>query len=223
MLTRQTIDSGAYLEHFAALPNLWTTDRIEQSLAETMNSKPVGTDDVWIFAYGSLMWNPLMHFDRRQVASLHGWHRSFCLRMEVGRASVEMPGRMLGLEPGGHTQGVALKLSRSTMADELRRVWIREMVLGSYRPGWAPVKLDDGSATHAIAFIADTSGAQYAADSRVSTVAPLLASAKGTLGSNADYLFKLQAALDESSLHDAYIEALSSEVQRLCSVESGRD
>jgi cation transport protein ChaC len=142
MLTRQAIDSGDYLEHFASLPNLWTTDRIERSLAETMKSNPAETDNVWIFAYGSLMWNPMIHFDRRQVVTLHGWHRSFCLHMDVGRASPEMPGRMLALEAGGHTQGIALKLSPSTMADELRRVWIREMVLGSYKPMWAPVTLD---------------------------------------------------------------------------------
>ena len=215
MLTRQAIDSGDYLEHFASLPNLWTTDRIERSLAETMKSNPAETDNVWIFAYGSLMWNPMIHFDRRQVVTLHGWHRSFCLHMDVGRASPEMPGRMLALEAGGHTQGIALKLSPSTMADELRRVWIREMVLGSYKPMWAPVTLDDATETQAITFVADTSREQYAVDSRVSTVAPLVAAAEGKFGSNAEYLFKLQAALDECSLHDVYIEALCSEVQRL--------
>ena len=156
MLTRQAIDSGEYLEHFVSLPNLWTTDRIERSLAETMKSKPAQTDEVWIFAYGSLMWNPMLQFDQRQVATLHGWHRSFCLHMDVGRGSPELPGRMLALESGGHTQGFALKLCPSTMADELRRVWIREMVLGSYRPVWAPVTLDDGTETQAIAFTADT-------------------------------------------------------------------
>lgn len=96
MLTRQAIDSGEYLDHFESLPNLWTTDRIERSLAETMKLKPAGTGSVWIFAYGSLMWNPMVHFDRRQIATLHGWHRSFCLRMDIGRASPETSGRMLG-------------------------------------------------------------------------------------------------------------------------------
>ncbi|QIE26264.1 Glutathione-specific gamma-glutamylcyclotransferase (plasmid) [Caballeronia sp. SBC1] len=215
MLTRQAINSGEYLDHFESLPNLWKTERIERSLAETMKSKPAEANDVWIFAYGSLMWNPMVHFDRRQVATLHGWHRSFCLRMDIGRASPEMPGRMLGLESGGHTHGVALKLSPPTMEQELGLVWIREMVLGSYKPTWAPVTLDDATETHAIAFVADTSGEQYAIDSCVSTVAPLVAKAAGKFGSNAEYLFKLQAALDECSLHDPYIDALADEVQRL--------
>jgi glutathione-specific gamma-glutamylcyclotransferase len=214
MLTRQAINSGEYLDHFESLPNLWTTERIKRSLAETMASKPAETDDVWIFAYGSLMWNPMVHFDRRPVATLHGWHRSFCLRMDIGRASPEMPGRMLALESGGHTHGVALKLSPSTLEEELRLVWIREMVLGSYRPTWAPVTLDDATQTHAIAFVADTSGEQYAIDSCVTTVAPLVSTAAGKFGSNAEYLFKLKAALDECGFHDPYIDALAGEVQR---------
>jgi len=215
MLTRQAIDSGEYLDHFESLPNLWSTDRIERSLAETMNAKPAQTGDVWIFAYGSLMWNPMVHFDQRAIATLHGWHRSFCLRMEIGRGSPEMPGRMLALEAGGHADGVALKLASAMLAEELRLVWIREMVLGSYRPMWVPVTLADGANTHAIAFVADTGVEQFAIDSSVSTVAPLIASAAGRFGSNADYLLKLHAALHDCRLHDPYIDALAGEVQRL--------
>lgn len=215
MLTREAIDSGEYRDNFESLPNLWTTDRIERSLAETMQSKPAQTDDVWIFTYGSLMWNPMVQFDRRQAAVLHGWHRSFCLHMDIGRASPEMPGRMLALESGGHANGVAIRLAPSTMARELRLVWIREMVLGSYRPLWVPVMLDNTAETHAIAFVADTAGDQYAIDSRVSTVAPLIASAAGKFGSNAEYLFKLQTALDECRVRDPYVDALASEVRRL--------
>jgi cation transport protein ChaC len=215
MLTRQAIDSGEYLDHFESLPNLWTKDRIESSLAETMRSRPTGTDDVWIFAYGSLMWNPMVHFDRKQVATLHGWHRSFCLRMDIGRASPEMPGRMLALESGGHAHGVALKLARATMEQELGLIWIREMVLGSYQPTWASVTLDNVTETHAIAFVANTSRDQYAADSCVSTVAPLVARASGKFGSNAEYLFKLHAALKEYGLQDSYIDELAGEIQRI--------
>lgn len=215
MLTRQAIDSGEYIDHFESLPNLWTMDCIQSSLVETMKSRPAGTDGVWIFAYGSLMWNPMVHFDRRQVCTLYGWHRSFCLRMEIGRASSEMPGRMLALESGGHTHGVALRLSPSTMEEELLLIWIREMVLGSYKPTWAPVTLDDDTETHAIAFVADTSREQYVPDSCVTTVAPLVARAAGKFGSNAEYLFNLHAALNECGLRDSYIDELADAVQRI--------
>ncbi|MFT4436933.1 gamma-glutamylcyclotransferase [Caballeronia sp. 15715] len=215
MLTRQTIHSGAYLDNFASLPNLWTEQQIARSLVDTLKLRPADAHDIWIFGYGSLIWNPTMHFDRRQVATLCNWHRSFCLRMVAGRGSPEMPGRMPALEAGGHTHGVAFRLPRATTDEELALVWIREMVLGSYRPTWAPITLDDGTQTHAIAFVADTAREQYEADSSVSTVAPLVASAVGKFGSNADYVLKLHAALTEGNAQDSYIDALVSEIQRL--------
>jgi cation transport protein ChaC len=115
---------------------------------------------------------------------------------------------MLALRPGGHTHGVALKLPEASLDEELRLVWIREMVLGSYRPTWAPVTLDDGTQTHALAFVADASREQFEADSSVATVAPLIGSASGKFGTNAEYLFRLHAALNECGLHDPYIDAL---------------
>lgn len=215
MLTRQAIHSGAYLEHFESLPNLWSQERIEASLAETMRDRPADATDVWIFAYGSLIWNPTVNIDSQQAATLHDWHRSFCLRMVVGRGSPDKPGRMLALEAGGHTDGVALKLPHDAVNEELLLIWIREMVLGSYVPKWAPVTFNDGTRTHALAFVADTTRDQFESDSSVPTVAPLIASASGNLGTNVEYVHKLHAALDEYGLQDPYIDALSDAIKQL--------
>nr|WP_213779783.1 gamma-glutamylcyclotransferase [Caballeronia sp. dw_276] len=214
MLTREAINSGAYLEHFESQPNLWTRERIQSSLTETMLARPAGLVDTWIFAYGSLMWNPLVEFEKRQTATLHGWHRSFCLRMVTGRGSPEGPGRMLALRQGDQTDGVALKLPDATLDKELQLVWIREMVLGSYRPTWALITLQDGTETHALTFVADERCEQFEQDSRVATVAPLISTATGQFGSNTEYLLKLSKALSECGLQDSYIEELASEVER---------
>jgi cation transport protein ChaC len=215
MLTREAISSGAYLEHFETLPNQWTLERILSSLTETLQARPPDAANTWIFAYGSLMWNPMVEFEKRQAATLHGWHRSFCLRMVAGRGSPDRPGRMLALREGGHTNGVALKLPALTLNDELQLIWIREMVLGSYRPTWASITLDDGTKTHALAFVADESREQFEPDSRVATVAPLIATATGKFGSNTEYLLKLREALFECRLQDSYIEELAREIERL--------
>jgi cation transport protein ChaC len=84
-----------------------------------------------------------------------------------------------------------------------------------YRPIWTSVTLDDGSAAHAIAFVADESRAQFEADSSVDRVAPLIAGAAGAFGSNADYLMKLHHALRSCELRDPYVDALAAEVERL--------
>jgi len=223
LLTRELIGSDAYLTHFDGLPReiLWSRERIEQSLTETMRARPPSSD-VWIFGYGSLIWNPLLHFDGRQWASLRGWHRSFCLRMIAGRGSAQTPGRMLALEPGGATSGVAFRLAELTIEEELRLVWAREMPTGVYHPIWSAITLADGQAAMAITFVADPTHPLHEKDTRVSTVAPLIATASGSLGSNADYVFRLRSALTANGVTDAYVDSLADEVARLSPITSAQ-
>src|SRR5215831_20860121 len=47
--------------------------------------------DLWIFAYGSLMWDPALHIVEIRRGFLAGFHRRFCLRAEIGRGSREKP------------------------------------------------------------------------------------------------------------------------------------
>ena len=156
-----------------------------------------------------------MEFDREESVTLHGWHRSFCLRIIAGRGSEQAPGRMLALEPGGSTEGVVFRLSAIDLHDELRSVWIREMVAGSYCPTWVPLTLADGSQINAIIFAAEPTREQYESDSSVATIAPLIHTAKGPYGSNADYVFQLEASLADKGLKDDYVAALASELRRL--------
>lgn len=222
MLTRESLQSGLYLETLEIpLEYRWTQRRIDESLARTIAARPAalsdasdGHDALWIFAYGSLLWNPLLDFDRRELATLHGWHRSFCLRTLAGRGSTERPGRMLGLEPGGNTQGAVLRLAGDRRDNELRVVWTREMIAGTYRPIWTGITLADGTDAHAIAFVADASHPLYERDASVATAAPIIARATGSLGSNAEYLFRLEAALSAGGMRDAYIESLAATLRR---------
>ncbi|WP_232624480.1 gamma-glutamylcyclotransferase [Paraburkholderia ginsengisoli] len=149
------------------------------------------------------------------MATLHGWHRSFCIRMIAGRGTPEQPGRMLSLEAGGSTQGVALRLDGATLEEELRILWIREMVTGAYRPTWAAVTLDDGTQIAAIAFVAELDGPQYESDARASAIAPSMAVASGLFGTNAEYVFKLHRALADCGLNDPYIDELADKLMRL--------
>jgi cation transport protein ChaC len=215
MLTRNAIRSGAYVESFRHVPDgiRWSTVQIEQSLKTMLQMRP-GTGDVWVFGYGSLMWNPALDFEESQWATLPDWHRSFCMEMTAGRGSAELPGRMLALEPGGATRGTAFRLNNSNLDEELRLVWIREMIFGAYRPIWADVVLDNGQAVTAIVFVADPAHRFYAPDSRVHVVAPLIAAAQGPNGSNADYLYSLADTLEASGEDDPYVDLLAAAVRR---------
>lgn len=221
MLTRHSITSGAYLDCFTKQSiDMWSAERIEQSLAETLAARPGNeVGDVWVFAYGSLIWNPLLDFAERRPATLQGWHRSFCLRMVAGRGSVDAPGRMLAVEPGGRTQGMAFRLDSADALAELRVMWVREMILGSYRPTWARIALAGGGDAMAIVFVADTGKPQYQPDSSIGTIAKMVSAASGHFGTNAEYVFRLDLALRELGAEDEYVANLAAELRLHCSGE----
>lgn len=164
---------------------------------------------VWIFAYGSLMWNPVLAIEEMQRARLKGWQRSFCIRLISGRATPDVPGRMLSLDEGGITEGIAFRLPESTLINELEIVWTREMITGLYRPVWADVSLGNGKEIQALAFVSDRLHPHYEQDNLTATVALSIASARGDIGTNADYVWKLQATLGALGIRDDYVSELA--------------
>ena len=140
-LTRADLEKDLLREAFRrahpGIPVLSDADQ-EASLRRVLEEHPAGAD-VWIFGYGSLVWNPLVHHEERRVARLHGFHRSFCLWSHVNRGSMQKPGLVLGLDTGGSCRGVAFRVAHDKVPAELRLLWRREMVLGV---------LDDSSSEH---------------------------------------------------------------------------
>lgn len=216
ILTRDALSSGLFLKLFEGVAEelRWDRARLEASLRETMALRPPG-DEVWLFGYGSLIWNPLVHFDARRVATIHGWRRSFCMRTIMGRGSHDVPGRMLSLEAGGTTTGVAYRLPAQTLDEELALLWVREMLTGAYRPMWIDATFDDGRQYPVLVFVANPGHAFHEDDASVARVAPLISCASGVLGSNAEYVMRLSESLVALGVRDSYIEALTAELQAL--------
>jgi cation transport protein ChaC len=214
LLTRQSLVDGTYLREMARTDvQPWDEVAVDRSLAETLaarDGKPV-----WVFAYGSLMWNPLLATQEQQLGTLHGWRRSFCLCSVSGRGTPESPGRVLSLQAGGRVDGLALRLGDTALHDELRLLWTREMAGGCYRPIWAPVALRDGRTVRAIAFAADVLHPQHAHDDSPDAVARVIRHAAGRFGANADYLEALGHALDGLGLRDAYVERVRAAARAL--------
>src|SRR5690349_7608255 len=90
----------------------------------------------WIFAYGSLMWNPKFAFDAKHVATIRGYHRSFRLWSRVNRGTPDNPGLVLTLECGGSCRGLVYRIAPDLVQEQLQLIWKREMLYGSYRPKW---------------------------------------------------------------------------------------
>lgn len=216
MLTRDFLINAdcktAFGEIDASL--LWSAEQRAVSLEAALADRP-DKAPVWLLGYGSLIWNPAFIYDEAVPALLKGWQRAFCLRLTAGRGTVSRPGRMLALKAGGQTRGLAFRLPEAGLTEELSLVWKREMITGCYLPTWCPLQLDDGRQITALVFIMDSTHPLYEADTRINTVAPLIAAASGPLGSNAEYLFSLEQALNQRGMQDAEMTELAGRVRNL--------
>ena len=164
---------------------------------------------VWVFAYGSLIWNPMVHFVQREVAHTPDWHRNFCLSTKGGRGTPENPGLMLGLRPGGGCTGVAFRIEEDLIAPELDLLWRREMVARGYIPRWVPLHDRAGALVgHGIAFTIDPEGPGYC-DLEEEVVVRRLATASGRMGTAAEYLYRTRDGLRELEIHCPFVERIA--------------
>jgi cation transport protein ChaC len=182
--------------------------------AKALMDEHVHGDDVWVFGYGSLIWNPIIDYAERRVARVDGYHRHFCLWSHVNRGSMEKPGLVLGLDAGGSCHGVAFRIAAQRAQEELRLLWRREMVLGSYCPRWVPAHAGD-TTLKAITFIVNDRHSNYAGRLPIETVIRTLVSTRGYLGTPAEYLLATVRGLVEHGVQDAYLMELRERVLAL--------
>jgi cation transport protein ChaC len=208
-LCREDLQTGgrrdAYIRKMLS-DSAWSEAQLAESLERTLRRGPQG--DVWIFAYGSLIWNPIFPVAEERVAKVHGLHRSFCIWSRIGRGSPDRPGLVLGLNRGGNCRGVVLRLEQKHIAEELALVWRREMVTGAYKPTWIKARTDDGP-VHAIAFVADRRRDSFAAGLSEDDVARIVGSGSGFLGSCTEYLAQTTAGLAARGIQDEGLERIA--------------
>lgn len=209
-ITREALLSGEIdrlLDQHGGMPDRLSKDQLARSLAVAMRGLPRG--DVWVFAYGSLVWNPVIHFAERRVARLRGFHRRFCLWSSLGRGTRDCPGLMLGLEPGGSCVGVALRVPRAKARRELAVLWRREMISGSYAPRWLPLEIQGLRGRRpAIVFTMNRAHTRYSGRLQDARVARAVGTASGPFGTCREYFDHTRSALAELGIVDGMLERL---------------
>lgn len=160
-------------------------------------------EDIWVFAYGSLMWNPGFEVAASEDAVAYGWHRAFSLKIERLRATSAAPGLMLALRPGGSCSGLILKLPCRTKKLDLRVLLAREIryaeVCDMVR--WVSVKTPTGT-RRALTFWASTRQSRLTQKIPLDDAAVLMAQACGPAGSCAEYLHRTVSALVARDIYD---------------------
>lgn len=203
-LTRETILSGEIhdliRDHDVPFELLSDEERA-QSLESMFDPGPI-RDDVWLFAYGSLIWNPAIHFAEQRCVTIGGYHRKFCLEIHLGRGSPEAPGLMLGLDRGGSCRGVAFRIEAERAREELEVIWRREMLGPAYSPKWLRAH-DGNNAIRAIGFVVNRAHEKYVGEIDAPRAAALIAKANGFLGPCADYLRQTSCHLEALGIPDS--------------------
>jgi cation transport protein ChaC len=166
-------------------------------------TRPSG--DLWVFAYGSLIWKPACEVEDCGLAHLRGWHRRFCLRLMRFRGTTDMPGLMMALDRGGACNGILQRIPERFAAERLEVILRRETSVKpvSNLPRWMKVESTDGPRT-ALAFAINRKGPTYCRQDLAAT-ADILSRACGHWGTGAEYLMQTVAHLEDRGIHDPYL------------------
>lgn len=208
-LTRIDLERDRIRQELALTPlgqHLLTDAELQESLWQILEARETD-EDCWIFGYGSLVWNPLFHFEEKRVVTTHGYHRSFCLWSRINRGTIDRPGLVLGLDRGGRCRGVAYRIATDHAENELRLVWRREMLLGAYIPRWVTVS-DGESQFRAITFTINRAGPAYAGRLSPEAIVERLTTCHGRMGPGLDYLVHTAEALRECGIEDRQLRKL---------------
>lgn len=180
---------------------------LEASLESTLARHPE-PGPLWVFGYGSLIWNPIFNHVERRVAKLNGFHRRFCIWSKAYRGTPQQPGLVLGLDAGGACRGVAYRLDATDARRELLLLWRREMLSNAYDPRWMRVSTafgTEGEDVHALAFVVNRNNPGYAGKMSIEKIVSVMAAARGQAGTPAEYLFETVKGLQAHGVRDAYL------------------
>ncbi len=196
-------------------PDDWrlTDAAIEASRRSVLGALPAH-EDLWVFGYGSLMWDPGFVFTEVRLAELPGFQRRFSYRTTLGRGCPERPGLMLAIErSAGDCHGLVFRVAAHSVLVESTIVWRREMIRGGYCPTLLPLHTPQGPLT-ALAFASNMAHPDHVGELPMAQTAAIIACGEGVLGSNRQYLEYLVAQLDHLAIDDAYMSDLLAHVRR---------
>jgi len=226
-ITRQDLESDRLRTSLCSTPvasSLLPEHVLEQSLCDALARKPdepaLG-GDVWLFGYGSLIWNPMVVHTERRRATVHGYHRGFYLYSRINRGTWDNPGLVLGLDRGGCCHGMVFRIPSHVVEQEFRVLWRREMLTGAYHPRWLRIRTggdghgdgDEGPAQRALAFVMNRAHESYAGRLPDTSVVERLRHAAGLYGPAREYLQQTLLGLATNGVDDPYLGRLWRQLQ----------
>ncbi len=156
--------------------------------------------------------DPALHIVEIRAAALTGFHRRFCLKIDIGRGSREKPALMAALDEGGECHGLALRIPAHAVDRETEILWMREMIGEAYIPEFRNVSTPQGQ-VEALAFVMDRQSPRFA-DIGAEEAAGIIASGSGILGTNLEYFDNLAMHVDALGIRDDVFERIRASLDR---------
>ncbi|UCG96146.1 MAG: gamma-glutamylcyclotransferase [Burkholderiales bacterium] len=193
----------------------YTDARREQMRRQALTGRTAG--DLWVFAYGSLMWDPGVRFAEVRKAHLTGYRRHFCLKDVYGaRGTPQAPGLLAALDEGGRCDGLVFRIREEDVEEETEVLWRREMPMPGYLATFLDVETALGD-VRALVFIADRAAEKVIPGIERSVQVQYIRTAAGFAGSNLEYLENLASQLTVLGIEDRDLLALLQDVRQASS------
>lgn len=158
--------------------------------------------DLWIFGYGSLMWNPALRFAevRRAHVANHA-RRLILVEYRGGRGTAEAPGLMATLDSGDGCDGLAFRIAAANVETETHILFQREMLAPGYLARYIPARIGDEE-VRVLSFLADHDVPDVRPDLTHEEQVRYVAHGAGDLGTSRDYLASIVGHLGELGIVD---------------------
>lgn len=174
-------------------------------MMNTSPSQKTWPDPFWVYAYGSLMWNPGFPYEEAQPGLIHGYHRSLCVLSTIYRGTPEHPGLVLGLDQGGSCCGRTFRVAPQHVNATLAYLEEREQVTKVYCPHFLSTKLSDGRTVQAYSFVVRHEHEQFAGNLSLEEQARLVAQGVGDRGLAIDYLASTVEHISDLGIRDTQL------------------
>lgn len=178
-----------------------------------MDSLPMPDGELWVFGYGSLMWDPGFKVKQAIPARLYGYHRRLCLWSVHYRGTVKRPGLVLGLDRGGSCTGVALQVASEHVTTSSAYLLKREMLHNAYLPIIKNIYLQHGEQVAALTFVSKQEHPQFAPPLSVDETVSVVLEATGESGKNSEYVLNTAQHLSEFGIEHTELHAVAKNLQ----------
>jgi cation transport protein ChaC len=172
---------------------------------------------MWVFGYGSLIWDPGFPVAERHIAVVQDWHRSFCMRSVHHRGTPQAMGLVLALDHllGARCSGVAFRVEPGAEDETLAQLRERELISSAYLESRVMVSLAGGARLQALTYVINQDHDQYCGGLPLEEQAHIIARAIGGRGTNRDYLYSTARHLIELGIGDPDLDWLVARVAQL--------